>query len=148
MRWRDRGLCVGRVEPEFFFAETVRGQVAAASVCSACPVKRECLTHALEQEIEYGVWGGSTGRQRRELRRAMPAIRWADVVDDALIRRLVQQLRQLEQEHLALPLPLAPVRRTAAFVSSGHAGEPQLPRRTSAPVNRADLLTRRGSRRS
>jgi hypothetical protein len=37
---------------------------AAKSVCSACPVRRECLKAALSGEEEWGVWGGFTAPER------------------------------------------------------------------------------------
>jgi hypothetical protein len=33
------------------------------SICTACPLWKECLTYAFEHEI-YGVWGGLTGVER------------------------------------------------------------------------------------
>jgi hypothetical protein len=38
-------------------------------VCSGCPVRFECLAEALDNRIEWGVWGGMTERERRLLLR-------------------------------------------------------------------------------
>ena len=38
-------------------------------VCYACPVRNECLAEALDNRIEWGVWGGMTERERRQLLR-------------------------------------------------------------------------------
>jgi Transcription factor WhiB len=35
----------------------------------ACPARRECLSSALADETLLGVWGGTTERERREMRR-------------------------------------------------------------------------------
>lgn len=61
--------CLG-VDPNLFFPE--QGCPAeqvdkALAVCAVCPARRECLEHALEYG-ERGIWGGTTGRQRKEMR--------------------------------------------------------------------------------
>lgn len=38
-------------------------------VCRSCPVRAECLEHALAVPEKHGVWGGLTARERRPLRR-------------------------------------------------------------------------------
>lgn len=41
----------------------------AKAVCALCPVKGECLDHALANggsEGRYGVWGGMTETERRK----------------------------------------------------------------------------------
>lgn len=45
------------------------GQKRARSVCMGCPVRCECLVEALDNRIEWGVWGGLTERERRQLLR-------------------------------------------------------------------------------
>jgi WhiB family transcriptional regulator, redox-sensing transcriptional regulator len=44
-------------------------QKRARLVCSGCPVRYECLAEALDNRIEWGVWGGMTERERRLLLR-------------------------------------------------------------------------------
>jgi len=44
-------------------------QKRARSVCFTCPVRNECLAEALDNRIEWGVWGGLTERERRQLLR-------------------------------------------------------------------------------
>lgn len=34
--------------------------------CDVCPVRDECLLHALENGEEHGLWGGLTPREREE----------------------------------------------------------------------------------
>lgn len=43
-------------------------------LCGDCPVRTQCLTEALENRIEYGIWGGTTERERRALLRQRPDI--------------------------------------------------------------------------
>jgi hypothetical protein len=47
-----------------------RGESAgpARRVCSACPVRQQCLDYAITNRIAYGIWGGLTERERRALR--------------------------------------------------------------------------------
>lgn len=37
-------------------------------LCNDCPVKKECLDHALHHE-KYGFWGGTTEKQRKIIRK-------------------------------------------------------------------------------
>ena len=37
-----------------------------------CPVRTECLADALDNRVEFGVWGGMTERERRALLRRRP----------------------------------------------------------------------------
>ena len=43
-------------------------------LCEDCPVRRECLAEALDDRIEWGVWGGMTERERRHLLRTRPEV--------------------------------------------------------------------------
>lgn len=52
--------------------------------CFACPVRTECLAYALDEQIEFGIWGGATERERRAMLRARPNVRsWADLLAEA-----------------------------------------------------------------
>lgn len=43
-------------------------------------VRLDCLTHALDNREEYGVWGAMTERERRALLRRRPATTsWAEI---------------------------------------------------------------------
>ena len=58
-----------------------KDQKRARSVCMGCPVRSECLAEALDNRIEWGVWGGMTERERRHLLRTRPDIEcWRDVL--------------------------------------------------------------------
>ena len=62
----------------------VRGaaQRKAAVICRHCPVMQECGADALDNKVEFGVWGGMTERQRRALLRQHPeVVSWADFFD-------------------------------------------------------------------
>jgi WhiB family transcriptional regulator, redox-sensing transcriptional regulator len=79
--WMADGLC-RQVDPDLFFeASTERYEVKtsderqsiAKAVCAKCPVRRECLEYALTHDERYGIWGGATERERRELKRRRSA---------------------------------------------------------------------------
>ena len=70
--WQLAARCRGR--DDLFFhphgeREPSRGtrERAAVEVCRSCPVRRECLEHALESREPYGVWGGTTEAEREQL---------------------------------------------------------------------------------
>lgn len=44
--------------------------LAALRICGQCGVKRDCLEFAIENREAYGVWGGTTEYQRRQLIRS------------------------------------------------------------------------------
>lgn len=64
-------------DPDALF---VRGaaQRRAAAICRQCPVLQQCRADALDNKVEFGVWGGLTERQRRALLRKNPHVsNWA-----------------------------------------------------------------------
>lgn len=52
-----------------FFPQNKREEAIALAVCAACPVRVECLGHALATNERFGVWGGTTEKERRSLAR-------------------------------------------------------------------------------
>jgi len=45
-------------DPDLWFAEAPADLELAKSYCRDCPVRRACLTGALERHEPWGVWGG------------------------------------------------------------------------------------------
>ncbi|AYY11598.1 WhiB family transcriptional regulator [Actinobacteria bacterium YIM 96077] len=66
--WTERALCA-QVDPELWFVEKGESNRPAKSICQQCEVVPECLEYALENDERYGVWGGTTERERRKLRK-------------------------------------------------------------------------------
>lgn len=65
--WREEADCA-TTDPEVFFPEPGQSPNAAKQVCAECPVRAECLIDALaHRDIAFGVRGGLTPTQRREL---------------------------------------------------------------------------------
>ncbi|OUS96361.1 WhiB family transcriptional regulator [Rhodococcus sp. NCIMB 12038] len=77
LHWITRGRCRDG-DPDRLF---VRGaaQRKAAALCRHCPVLMECGAYALDNRVEFGIWGGMTERQRRALLEAHPHVRWAEL---------------------------------------------------------------------
>lgn len=75
--WVTRAKCRD-IDPDELF---VRGaaQRKAAVICRHCPVVLQCRADALDNRVEFGVWGGLTERQRRAMLREHPEVTsWAD----------------------------------------------------------------------
>ena len=70
--WQVAARCRGR-DDLFFHPHGERAptrsdrESAAKQVCATCPVRRECLDHALVSGEPYGVWGGMTETERETL---------------------------------------------------------------------------------
>ena len=65
--WMDRAACRGMPTAMFFETSTVK-IVAAMKVCVLCPVRPDCLAHAMAHSDMVGVFGGTTTDDRRRLR--------------------------------------------------------------------------------
>jgi WhiB family redox-sensing transcriptional regulator len=75
--WRVAARC-RTADAEGLFVKGAR-QREARGFCRTCPVRPECLAHALDHRIEFGVWGGMTERQRRALLKQHPeVVSWAE----------------------------------------------------------------------
>lgn len=71
LEWIERGACA-EVDPALFFPEVgdLGAKKKAKRVCKGCDVATECLTYALDNDEEYGVWGGTTPTERHRLTRS------------------------------------------------------------------------------
>ena len=64
--WTALAKCQGTADD--MFGEAI-DQKRARQLCTGCPVRFDCLAEALDNRIEWGVWGGLTERERRSLLR-------------------------------------------------------------------------------
>jgi WhiB family redox-sensing transcriptional regulator len=81
--WVVNALC-RRGDPDELFV-TGKAQHKALVICRNCPVMRECAADALDNQVEYGIWGGMTERRRRALLKAHPeVVSWRDFFKGAV----------------------------------------------------------------
>jgi len=50
-----------------FFPQSKDEERAAIAICTICPVREDCLEHALETHERFGVWGGMNEKERRKV---------------------------------------------------------------------------------
>src|SRR5579883_2426842 len=78
--WAAYAAC-RNVDPDALFVQGA-AQNRAKAICYRCPVRAECLADALDNRVEFGVWGGLTERERRALLRRRPDVRsWRKVLE-------------------------------------------------------------------
>lgn len=82
--WRDSAKC--KKQPlETFFFETENGRYSTRKIqlarefCSGCDVQIECLSYALNENIEHGIWGGFSSRERNTIKRIHKVVDYSDV---------------------------------------------------------------------
>ena len=97
MDWTSRARCKS-AEPDELFVQGA-AQNRAKAVCTGCLVRTECLADALDNRVEFGVWGGMTERERRALLRRRPTVTsW----------RVLLETARNEFERGAAPAPTLP----------------------------------------
>ena len=114
--WTTRAACKG-TDPDELFVQGA-AQNRAKLICRGCPVRTECLADALDNGIEFGVWGGMTERERRALLRRRPEVTsWRELLErardeyerqsiDELVARLSKVAQQRpRQRRRAAPQP-------------------------------------------
>jgi WhiB family transcriptional regulator, redox-sensing transcriptional regulator len=80
--WTAWAACRGTDLEELFVQGAAQNR--AKLICRGCPVRTECLADALDNGIEFGVWGGFTERERRVLLRRRPDVTsWRDLLERA-----------------------------------------------------------------
>lgn len=80
--WAAAAACRNS-DPDRLFVQGA-AQNRAKAICMGCEVRTECLADALDNRVEFGVWGGMTERERRALLRRRPGITsWARLLQSA-----------------------------------------------------------------
>jgi len=85
--WVQKGLCT-ETDPEMFFPEKGGSTRQAKSICGGCDVREQCLEYAMRTDERFGIWGGLSERERRQLR---------PKVERPMLTRTPQQEADLEQ---------------------------------------------------
>lgn len=76
MVWQNEGSCYTQHVPTdlFFLDERDELNPDAIALCDQCPVRVQCLDYALKNRINDGIWGGTTGLDRRTSRFSLPRV--------------------------------------------------------------------------
>lgn len=64
----EQAPCI-EVGTEAFYPDRGERLDAVRAVCAGCPVRECCAVEAIALADDHGVWGGLSGRQRRQARR-------------------------------------------------------------------------------
>ena len=91
-RWRLEAACRERSVRTFFPDQS--DPTTARRICARCPVRRECLEYALVTGQEHGVWGGTTPRERTQIRRGVLTI-------EAVFSRVIRPRRPRRSRRIA-----------------------------------------------
>ena len=71
-KWRKQAACAGVHISIFIFHDDVKynktTKKKALEYCNSCPVKQDCLRFAYDNNIQHGVYGGLTPKERRRFR--------------------------------------------------------------------------------
>ncbi|WP_328362305.1 WhiB family transcriptional regulator [Mycobacterium sp. NBC_00419] len=67
--WQSAGNCVGHPVEVFFPEDSPRRdrrrlEQQAKNICWGCPIKVQCLEHAINTPEQFGVWGATTASER------------------------------------------------------------------------------------
>lgn len=91
--WRDNAACK-TLGLKMFFADGEHASKevdtridSAKNICSNCGVQVVCLSYALNNEIEYGIWGGFTGRERTSIKKIFDL----QVYEESLVSQLINK---------------------------------------------------------
>ena len=80
--WAARAAC-RTSDPDTLFVQGA-AQNRAKAICLGCQVRTSCLADALDNRVEFGVWGGMTERERRALLRRRPNVTsWRRLLETA-----------------------------------------------------------------
>ncbi|WP_225506999.1 MULTISPECIES: WhiB family transcriptional regulator [Mycolicibacterium] len=63
--WQERAVCA-QTDPESFYPEKGCSPRDGKAVCAGCPVRKDCLHHAITAPEYHGIWGGLTRKERNE----------------------------------------------------------------------------------
>lgn len=68
--WRKEALCIDQ-PALLFFPESSQSNLQGKRICEMCPVRLECLEYAVSTYQEFGIWGGTVGKERGQIRKMM-----------------------------------------------------------------------------
>lgn len=91
--WKVGAACRGGDTNAFFMARAA-AQRQATRICRGCAVRYECLGEALDDRVPWGVWGGLTESERRQVLRRFPQVtNWRQLLRRAWAQELAATRR-------------------------------------------------------
>lgn len=69
LEWQERANC-RTADLEVFYSTEEEDIRSALAYCRTCAVREACRDHAMTYREAFGVWGGTTERERRRVFRA------------------------------------------------------------------------------
>ncbi|WP_051325996.1 WhiB family transcriptional regulator [Glycomyces tenuis] len=69
--WQERASCRDSDTESYFMEGRLPGRLIKR--CAACPVAEKCREYAIDRSWIQGMWGGTTGKQRDQIRRRRKA---------------------------------------------------------------------------
>lgn len=76
--WRERALCKGKDTNIFYPEINAKGgkrQIAdVKAICKICPVSSDCLTFAINNDEQFGIWGGLLPKERAKIKKGHSVI--------------------------------------------------------------------------
>lgn len=73
MKWADHAACIDTPIELWFQDFGNHFDVTALRICRSCKVRTDCRDYAIERELDDGIWGGMTPKQRRTFSRRSKA---------------------------------------------------------------------------
>jgi WhiB family redox-sensing transcriptional regulator len=69
--WRQQGACLGMDPDTSFFSFEPEEIAFAKQIChQECPVREECLSWAITNNQNFGVWGGMDPDERFKIKKS------------------------------------------------------------------------------
>ncbi len=65
--WQELAACRG-MDTQLFFPDRGESAQEAEAACRACPVSTHCAEYAISTGQRFGIWGGTSERQRGRIR--------------------------------------------------------------------------------
>lgn len=69
----DGAALCAQIDPDRWHPEPSENAHAVKRICMVCPVQAECLTWALNNNEQHGIWGGTSPLKRERMLRRVAA---------------------------------------------------------------------------
>lgn len=129
--WNELGNC-RTGDPDRLFVTGAK-QRDARRICRGCPVLAQCLAMALDERIEFGVWGGMTERERRSVLKTRPDVTSWRAFLTGVTQRGADPTRTDAPPSTAVPTPATPHQLTVVpLAAKQRRADPDTPSQADA----------------